>query len=171
MRRIIINDAHLKDEDMDYEVIRAKGLIINSKKEIILVENNNTYQFPGGHYKKNESLEETLSREIREELGINILIDTGPFMMITTYDNNYFGTGDKVLNKIYYYIIYTDLEPNLNNLKLDALESKTEFKLFRIKLEELHLFLINALDKGKINPSIEREMLLVDSIFKELFNK
>ena len=49
MKKIIINDHNLTDEDMEQVVVRVKGMIINSKGKILLAHNNNTYQFPGGH--------------------------------------------------------------------------------------------------------------------------
>ena len=60
MKRILINDANLSDADIDYEVIRVKGLVINKSNERILIENNHTYQLPGGHNRKDEPLEVTL---------------------------------------------------------------------------------------------------------------
>lgn len=168
MKRIIINDNDLKLEDIDYEVIRVKGMVINSKNELVMVENNNTYQLPGGHNVTGEALEDTLAREIKEELGIKVDIDQGPFMMITTYDNNYMDMGSKVCNKIYYYIVRTDLEPDLNNLSLDALEKETEFNIFKVNVGELNSFLNNAIEDGKIDACIGREMLLVSDEFKNI---
>ena len=169
MKRVLINDNNLDINDIDYEVIRVKGLIINSNDELLMVDNNNTYQFPGGHIIEEESLEDCLAREINEELGIDVNIDNGPFMMITTYDNNYFNTGSKVCNKIYYYIVRSDVEPDINNLKLDNLERNTDFIILRIKLHDLEAFLNKALDDGRIDANIGREMLLVSSEFKKMF--
>ncbi len=53
MKKIIINDDHLKDTDVEMRVIRVKGFILNSKNKILLAHNNNTYQFPGGHVEDN----------------------------------------------------------------------------------------------------------------------
>ena len=169
MKRIFINKFNLTDTDIDYEVIRVKAIVIDSYKQVIIIENNYTYQLPGGHKKGNEDLEDTLSREIREELGIDIEIETGPFLMITTYDNNYENTGNKVCNKIYYYVIKCDLEPNLNNLSLDSLESMSEFRVFKTPLDRFKFFLHNAIDYGKIKTDIGQEMLIVADTFNELY--
>lgn len=171
MKRVFINDANLKDEDIDYEVIRVKGLVINSNDELILVENNHTYQLPGGHNRKDEPLEATLSREIREELGYDIEIKTGPFMMITTYDPDYFESGSRVCNKIYYYVVYSDIEPNLDNVRLDAQETETDFSLFKIPMKDLELFLNNCMENGSIDKCIGREMLLVNQEYNEKFGE
>ena len=37
MRQILINDDNLSLSDLDYEVTRVKGLIINSKNEILIL--------------------------------------------------------------------------------------------------------------------------------------
>ena len=70
MREIFINDNNLKIEDLDYEVIRVKVVLINEDGNIILVHNNNTYQFPGGHVEDGEDMIEAVKREIREETGM-----------------------------------------------------------------------------------------------------
>ena len=49
MEKIIINDDKLIKEDIDFSVTRVKGIIVNSRGDILLCHNNNTYQLPGGH--------------------------------------------------------------------------------------------------------------------------
>ena len=104
MRKIIINDSNLKENDIDYSVIRVKALIINDEDKIILAHNNGTFQFPGGHLEEGEELKDAVIREIREETGINDMILDDPFLQIVTYDDNYFNSGKHVINKIYYYM-------------------------------------------------------------------
>ena len=71
MKETIYNHDYLKNEDITEVVIRTKALIINDKN-IILGNENNIYQFPGGHLEKNETFEECLKREILEETSIEI---------------------------------------------------------------------------------------------------
>ena len=49
MKRIFINDNYLRKDDIDFEVVRVKALLVNSKGELLLAHNNNTYQLIGGH--------------------------------------------------------------------------------------------------------------------------
>ena len=104
----MFNDYLLEDNDIEIEVVRVKALIINSSGKILLAYNNYTYQFPGGHKEENESMDDCILREIKEEIGISLKIKEEPFLCISTYDNDYFGTGRKVLNNIYYYRFFTD---------------------------------------------------------------
>ena len=169
MKRIFINNNYLRKDDIDFEVVRVKALLVNSKGELLLAHNNNTYQLIGGHVEEDEALEDTLLREIKEETGIGILSTEGPFIQITTYDNNYFSTGKKVCSKIYYYCIITDEMPNILETHYDELESETDFNLFYVKMADLKEFLHKCIDDGSIDSSIGREMLLVDREYKEFY--
>ena len=72
MKELITNKYNLKEEEMTEVVKRVKILIINSNNEIILGYSHNDYQFPGGHVEDNEELIETVNREIKEEMGIEL---------------------------------------------------------------------------------------------------
>ena len=169
MKRIFINDYYLNKEDLDFEVIRVKAFLVNSKGELLLAHNNNTYQLIGGHKEDDETLENTLLREIKEETGIGLSHCDGPFVQITTYDNNYFGTGKKVCSKIYYFRILCEEMPNILETHYDELESATDFNLFYVKISEMKNFLRKCMEDGSIDKSIGKEMLLVDREYKRLF--
>jgi len=169
MKEIIINDSHLKEEEMDDKVIRVKALIFNSKGEILLAHNNNTYQFPGGHKKNDENIDDCILREIKEEIGIDLKIEERPFLCISTYDDNYFSTGKKVLNSIYYYRFFTDLTPNFKETSYDDLELESDFNLYYLSFDELDHFLKKSISENKIDKKIAREMLQVVVEYKEIF--
>ena len=169
MKEIIINDSHLNEDEMVDKVIRVKALIFNSDGEILLVHNNNTYQFPGGHKKSEESIDDTIHREIKEEIGIDLEIEERPFLCISTYDDNYFGTGKKVLNSIYYYRFFTDLTPNFKETSYDDLELESDFNLYYLKFDELDNFLNKCISNNSIDNKIAREMLQVVVEYKKIF--
>ena len=168
MKEFVINDDNLRDEDIEKKVVRVKALILNSKGNILLVYNNNTYQFPGGHVDEDEEIDECMKREIREEVGIDVEVDD-PFLSIETYDNDYFGTGKKVLNTIYYYRVFTDLEPDFSKTKYDALEMKTDFDLFYVDFSSLEEFIITKMNSDEIDPKIAREMLHVVKEYNKIY--
>jgi 8-oxo-dGTP pyrophosphatase MutT (NUDIX family) len=170
MKEIVINDNHLLDSDIESEVIRVKGLIINSHGKILLAHNNNTFQFPGGHLDEGEDMGECITREIVEETGIHVILKEEPFLCIKTYDNDYFGTGKKVLNSIYYYRFFTDELPNFEETHYDEFELATEFDLFYIPFVDLKNFLQKCIEDEKIDPNIGREMIHVVEIYNEIFN-
>jgi len=169
MKEFVINDDNLKDEDIEMKVVRVKGLIFNSKNQILLVYNNNTYQFPGGHLDENESIDECIKREIKEEIGIDVNVVDDPFLSIETYDNNYFGTGKKVLNTIYYYRIFSDEDPDITKTHYDELEANSEFKLFYINFKDIEEFIKNKIDEKEFDVRIAREMLHVVKEYNKIY--
>ena len=72
MKEIIYNTDNLKESEMTKTVTRAKVILVNSKDEILLANGSNTYFLIGGHVEDNESLEDCLIREVKEETGINL---------------------------------------------------------------------------------------------------
>ena len=160
MKRILINKRSLKKEDLDYKVVRVKVFFVNSNNEILLAHNNNTYQLLGGHLKKDESLEDCLKREVKEETGINLKGFHTPFLNITTYDHNYFDTNKQVENSIYYYRVISDAVPDLSSTAYDDIELQSEFNLFYIKLSEFENFINNCILEETIDKTIANEMLI-----------
>ena len=73
-------EIDLKDYDENaprFERPSVRGIILKEGK-IALVHSlkYDYYKFPGGGCKKNEKHEETLIREVKEETGIDVEIDT-----------------------------------------------------------------------------------------------
>ena len=171
MKEIVINDHQLTMDDIESKVVRVKGLILNSKGKILLAHNNNTYQFPGGHKEDDEEMDDCVVREIKEETGISVEVTERPFLCIETYDHDYFGTGKKVLNSIYYYRFFTDEVPNFNETHYDELELATDFNLFYLSFSSLKDFLMEKADSNEMDPKIAREMIHVVDIYHELFDE
>ena len=168
MKEILYNYDNLKLEDIDEVVTRTKGLIINSNNEITLGYSHKTYQFPGGHLEEGETLEECLLREIEEETGIEIKdAKLKPFEKITYYNKNYHKSGKNRKNEIYYYIINTDANFDMNNSKLDEWEKDGNFTVKTFPIENVEQVLIDSIPDNPINKVIVEEML---DIFKE-YNK
>ena len=168
MKEILYNYDNLKLEDVDEVVTRTKGLIINSNNEITLGYSHKTYQFPGGHLEDGETLEECLLREIEEETGIKIKdAKLKPFEKITYYNKNYHKSGKNRKNEIYYYIINTDANFDMNNSKLDEWEKDGNFTVKTFPIENVEQVLIDSIPDNPINKVIVEEML---DIFKE-YNK
>lgn len=64
---------------MDSEILVAALVLINSEKKLYLarrpLEKGGQWELPGGKREKGETLEQTLKREIKEELNIAVDID------------------------------------------------------------------------------------------------
>lgn len=135
MKEIIYNYDYLKESDITETVIRTKALLIKND-DIILGNENNIFQFPGGHLEEKESFEECLKREIKEETGIEITDNEikKPFMKVTFLNKDWPEKGKNRKAEIYYYLIKTDKEPDLTKVSYTVHEKQGNFKLERIPL-------------------------------------
>lgn len=166
MKEIIINKDNLTQKEIDEVVTRVKAIIINSNNELLLGYSNKTYQFPGGHVEENEELVSALERELKEETGMVLdLKNIKPFKKITYYVKNYRDTNKNRENDIYYYIVKTDEEINMNNSHLDEFEKAGNYVVKKVPLNKVKEILLNSVKDNEINEIIVEEMLWVlDSI-------
>ncbi len=75
---------------------QVSGYIFNSKNQLLIVRNKDTWTIPGGHPETNETFLETLNREIMEEA------------CITIKEAKYLGAVEVVENNdVYYQLRYT----------------------------------------------------------------
>ena len=90
MKSIIYNEDNLRDSDINRISRRAKAIIKNSNNEILLACVNDNYHLPGGHLEREESFDECLVRELKEELGVDITFEKRtPIITITYYNRDY----------------------------------------------------------------------------------
>lgn len=169
MKQIIINENNLKEEEINKIVKRVKLIIINSKNEILLGYGANNYQILGGHVEENETEDECIVREIKEEAGITLDVEKrNPILSIIYMCNDYPQVGDKTKFIANYYAIKSDLKPNLNEINLteNELEGLFEHRYIHkdIILEELNNSLKNCTKENVVKDTIEviKEFLDMD---------
>jgi len=163
MKEIFYNDHKLLASDIDETVVIVKAIIINGNNDILMGYCDGTYQFPGGHLEDGESLIEGLRREISEEMGIclNEKDKLEPFMMIRYFTKNYRNKGINRENKIYYYLIRSDMEPVVNNISLDVYEKEHNYMLKRVNLNNIESELERTVNDNSINKILYKEIKLV----------
>ena len=160
----IYNSDNLTIGDITEKTTRARALIINSNKEILMCYSNgrNHYEFPGGHLEPGEDLITGLKREILEETGIELTNeDIIPFYAIKYYCKNYHDSGKNRLVEIYYFLIYTDLVYDTNKMMLDENERHEHYECKYIKVAELRDILLANKKTTKETDSSLDDMILV----------
>lgn len=168
MKMKIYNYDKIKESNITDKIIRVKALMINSNNEILLCEDFDTIQFPGGHLEEEETLSSGLIREIKEEMGITLEGNFEPFFVIKYFMKDYPVIGNNRSLEIYYFYIFTDEKYNLDNINLDDQERKGNFKRYYIPLKEFNKFLDKNMQKNKFNRVVIREMKLAMKYLKKL---
>ncbi len=104
----------------------------------MLAHTDDSYYFLGGHVEKNESDNECLIREIKEEAGIEYNPNvTDPFVTIKYYCKDYPCVGNNRGYISNYYVVYDDMEVNDNNTNLTDDELRNHFKLVYIHKDNI----------------------------------
>lgn len=138
MKNIVYNDDNLTDDDINRISRRAKAIIKNSNDEILLASSNKNYFLPGGHLEDGETVVECLEREIKEEAGVDIVVEEkDPILTITYYSKDYPSVGINSKSIAKYYEVNAKVEPNLNNLNLTKEELDGNFRLEYVKKDNV----------------------------------
>ena len=157
---------------LDYQkmVKRVKALIVSSDNKILLVNNYQDYQFPGGHMENNETYSAALKRELLEETGIdfNIEKDIEPVLKLYRYYEGYHETKENTLLEINYFIIRSDKYIDIDNLNLTKEEENGDFSLTYISLFEFKRLLEENIMINNDKYGISEEMF---EVFDKLKNK
>jgi len=160
MKAILYNYDNLQEQDINRVVRRAKILIINSNDEILFAHSNNNYFFVGGRVEENETFEEGIVRETKEETGIDLPLEKRePFFNITYMNKDYPSDGVNTKSVANYYLIKCDTKPDLSKVSLTDEERVSNFKLVYIKkdkvIEELNKSLENCSNKNVVKDTID----------------
>ena len=168
MKTIVYNKHNLKETDMTEVVKRVKLLLVNSNKELLLGYSHNDYQFPGGHVEEDEDLMLAISREIKEETGIDLEVrDLQPFAAVYGYYKDWPKKDENRKIEIYYYEVKTDAKPKLDEINLTDSEKEGNFEVRYVHLDNIEKELLNNIDKYTDKHGITKEMLEVIKFYKE----
>ena len=160
----IYNYDSITSDEIDEVTTRARAILINSNDEVLMCYSNGLqhYEFPVGHLEGNETLEEGLKREIKEETGIAIDEKSiNPFYAIKYYCKNYQDSGKNRLVEIYYYVVYCDTMYDDSKKQLDTNEIIQNYECRYISIDNLKNVLIENKKTTKENNSALDDMIII----------
>lgn len=160
VKQIIHNDYNLTLNEVTKTIRRAKLIVENNKGEILLCHLNNNYFLVGGHVENDETDENTLIREVKEETGV--LVDVKnlyPIANVSYINKDYPEKNMNTYTSSNYYYIKCDLIPNKKNMDLTKDELSGNFQLIYIQKNGIIDFLEESLE------TCSRKGTLQDTIF------
>lgn len=116
--------------------VAAGGLVLNEKKEMLMIFRRGSWDLPKGHQDKGETIEECAVREVQEETGLKKLSITDPLLI--TY-HTYQQGNHHILKESHWYLMQLEAD--------EALVPQTEEDIEQIEwvgAENVHPYLTNA---------------------------
>ena len=134
---MLFKDAEEKIIEYNNEEISNRlgcyGIILNMDNEILLIKNMNRkgWLFPGGGLELSETFEECIKREILEEVGFEVSVDSQPLCVNSNY--TYFRSKEQFVRKIDFLFLCSlnKLDKNLDYF--DESEGIVEEKWFSVE--------------------------------------
>ena len=170
MKKIIHNNDGLSEKDVTELVVRVKVLLF--KKDKLLIGNESgKLQFIGGHLEENETLNECLKREVREETGIEIDDSEigNMFMEVVFLNRDWPEKGKNRKCEIYYYDVKTDKEIDLAKTSYTENEANQNFTIEEVDINDAIKFIEGNIPNHAGNDVIAPDM--IEAIKEYLNNK
>lgn len=166
MKKIIYNENEFSVDDISIVETRVKALIINNDYFMYLGNEEGDLQFPGGHREEGEFLNESLIREVKEELGIILDIEEidEPFLKIAYIFNE-----DDIIksSEIYYYIVHTNKPINLAETNYTDVEINNNFSIENISLNNVMSYVTKSRNNSPKSKIISPDMITaLEEFFK-----
>ena len=128
-----------KDFKSLFKIVKAAGgLVLNKKREGLLIFRRGFWDMPKGKMEKGEKKMEAAVREVEEETGARNIVVEGK--LATTYHTYKYKINKRVLKKTYWYLMHTttsNLEPQAEE-DIELAEWKNLDKFLNNKDIEVH---------------------------------
>lgn len=150
----------LKDYDESMRIYRRKGVrgLIEKDGKFLMVHGKyGDYKFPGGGMKENESLIDTLCREVLEETGFAVLPESAEdFILVHEKRRGIFN--DLLDMDSWYY--FCEIGDEVFERKLDAYEIEYDYQVVWLSPEEA-LKKNSLIEDRKYIPWVDREIMVL----------
>ena len=167
---ITINYGNLKDYEINETKEKVRAIIISTDEKLLVANYNGVLLLPGGSINKNETKEDALLRELKEELGIDYTLNETEFLFtLAFYQKNYPKRNGITLNRkvVNHYYIVPFKSIDYNNQTLTEKELNDKFNLQFLSTDEISEYLQNINTDNPIFSYFKEEMeIILSNIIK-----
>lgn len=146
MKRIVLNDKNLVQDDSWLYFRKVRAIIDDKERKIVVSKEGGVYIFPGGKCDGDEKEEAAIIREIKEETGIIITDEIlEKVLVIESFYDDFWDYRSESLKPRHtlttYFYIKTDKKINVDKLELTESEKRLNFNIFTCDKNNLYKLL------------------------------
>lgn len=167
---ITINYGNLKDYEINETKEKVRAIIVSPDNKILAANYSGVLLLPGGSIDNNETKENALLRELKEELGTPYNDNELEYLFsLKFYQKNYPKRNGLTLNRkiVNYYYIVPFKSINYDNQTLTEKELNNKFNLHFLSIDEISEYLQNInTDNPRFSYFKEEMEIILSNIIK-----
>lgn len=132
----------------------AAGAIMNEGKILLVRQDTKKWHIPGGLQEVGESIEQTVQREIQEELGLQLEVGRLISVLSSPKWSREYPNGDKIQPLLFFFMMQGELTP---------------FKLQQSEITEYHFFALDDIPEDTMDCCKQKILDLLESSDQTLF--
>ena len=168
MKTIIINDENI-NEKFTKKKLKSRAVLVNSSNEILVANYGGVLLLPGGSIDGKETPDETIHRELKEEIGVDMKPEQlKPFVKVRYFQPNYPERNGNTINRLavtYYYLGY--IESISDERDLTENEKKDGFTVEFCSINQIQEMLNSKKSNNPRRLYFDRELQAVIDYYKE----
>ncbi|MGN0536863.1 MAG: NUDIX domain-containing protein, partial [Acutalibacteraceae bacterium] len=131
---LLVDLKDYQSENTVFYRTAVRGIIKHGSKYLVIHSKYGEYKFPGGGMHDNETLTDTLLREVKEETGYSVKKDSiHEYLKVTEKRKGLYA--DIMIMVSYYY--FCDVEEQVGERNLDDYEKEYDYQVAWMPLEEI----------------------------------
>ena len=168
MKTIIINGENI-NEKFTKKKLKSRAVLVNSSNEILVANYGGVLLLPGGSIDGKETPDETIHRELREEIGVDMKPEQlKPFLKVRYFQPNYPERNGNTINRLaitYYYLGHINSISNERDLTEN--EKKDGFTVDFYSINQVQGMLNSKKGDNPRRLYFDRELQAVIDYYKE----
>ena len=161
---MLINNANLQKGELNSFAHKVRAVVFDEEGKLYITDMNSSFNLPGGRVENSEELIDSLTRELKEELGIDITFKDVEYIGNFVFWHKNF-PGEKGLvnreNKVDLFWIIKPQKLIAEEINLTNYEKHYNFKLRLINIAEIKkLIKVKNTNEYKIFTDVELEILI-----------
>ena len=163
---IIINENNLNNDEIENFSTKVRALLLDGER-ILVANYGNVMLLPGGSVDDNETVEQAIVRELKEEIGVEYQFSDFEYLAtISFYQKDYPNRNGSTSNRLIKTHYFVGPYLGIKKQKLTEKEIKDKFQLNLIPLDDIEEQTINNQNTNPRNKFFQQELLKIIEIYK-----